>query len=274
MSKGLGVAAAALMLASACGAIPRGGASLPPPGPPTAALAKWSTFPANAKPRPLIAFGDTVEYIPEAGFPDSDRKVAWMCNKLVLASGVALPAAAPSDRISAERAYSELMSARAATADKSSQCTPLRAFVISGVRLATAGFPTDRGIQEMPAWLFDVPEVNAYIGHLALPPSALWGGGVVADEGRGAQVSADGMTLKVPVGDTSRGPCGNDYTAIAAESPTAVAVAVRQFPHASPGSEVACDLVMRIGHVDVKLKAPLGGRVLVDQDGKVGTAAP
>jgi hypothetical protein len=126
----------------------------------------------------------------------------------------------------------------------------------------------------MPAWLFDVPEVNAYIGHLALPPSALWGGGVVTDAGRGARVGADGMTLKIPVSNMERGPCGNDYTAAAAESATAVAVAVRQFPHASPGSTVACDLVMRIGWIDVRLRAPLGGRVLLDENGKVGAASP
>src|SRR5437762_8373582 len=183
-----------LMLA-ACGAVPGGQGNLPAPSPPTAALARWSDFPAGSNPRPIIAFGDTVDYIPEAGLPDNERKVAWLCNKFVLAPGLTLPTSATQERISAARAYAELMSARATYADSSSQCTPLRAFVISDVRLATAGFPSDRGTQEMPAWLFDVPEVNAHIGHLALPPSALWGGGVMTDEGRGARVSADGMTL-------------------------------------------------------------------------------
>ena len=96
----------------------------------------------------------------------------------------------------------------------------------------------------------------------------------MTDEGRGARVSADGMTLKVPVGDMQRGPCGNDYTAAAAESPTAVAVAVKEFPHATPGSSVACDLFLRVGYIDVRLRAPLGGRVLVDEKGNVGTASP
>ena len=269
--------AAALLFAlivAACGAVPGGqGTNLPLPTPPAGVLARWSDFPATANPRPIIAFGDTVEYIPEAGFPDSDRKIAWMCNKFVLARGVTLPTTAMPGQISAAQAYAALMSARAATAGSSSGCTRLAPFVISSVRLAPAAFPTDRGDRDMPAWLFDVPEVNAYIGHLALQPSSLWGGGVTRDEGRGAQVSADGMTLRVGVTDAQAGPCGNDYTGIAAESATAVAVAVRRFPHASPGSPVACDLVMRGGYIDVHLKAPLGGRVLLDENGNVGAAS-
>src|SRR6185312_1598124 len=108
--------AAAVVLAfvvAACGAFPGGQGNLPAPSPPTAALAKWKDFPANAKPRPIIAFADTVEHIPDAGFPDDNRKVAWMCNKFVLAPGVTLSATPTSDRISAAAAYAQLMTARA-----------------------------------------------------------------------------------------------------------------------------------------------------------------
>src|SRR5262245_8056655 len=266
------LAVAALVLITSCGSV-HISANLPAPSPPTAALEKWKDFPASANPRPIIAFGDTVEYIPQAGFPNDDRKRAWLCNRLTLATGLSFPVTPLTSQISAAQAYAEVMAARGANSDTSSSCASFRAFVITRIRLASAGFPTDRGMHDLPAWLFDVPEVNAYIGHLALPASALWGGGVVTQEGRGAQVSADGMTLKVGVSNPEAGPCGNDYTASAAESSTAVAVAVKQFPHLKPGETVACDLVLRAGYVEVKLLAPLGGRVLVDETGAVGVAS-
>jgi hypothetical protein len=250
-------------LVAACGAL-SGQSNHPLPSPPYGALTKWKDFPADANPRPVIAFGDTVEDIPEAGFPDGERKLAWMCNRFVLGKGVSLTA-------DAAAAFARLMSERAARSDSSPQCTTLASFVIAGARLASAGFPTDRGIRQMPAWLFDIPEVNAYIGHLALDPSALWGGKVMAEQGRGARVSADGMTLRVPADNQQPGPCGSDYTAVAAESGAAVAVAVRQFPHAAPDQPVACDAMLRIGYVDVPLKSPLDGRVLLDEQGRVGT---
>lgn len=125
----------------------------------------------------------------------------------------------------------------------------------------------------MSAWLFDVPEVNAYIGHVGLDPSSFWGGRLSV-EGRGARVSADGMTLKVPVGNAGPGPCDSDYTAAAAESGVAVAVAVKQIPHETPGQAVACPAVLRLTYISVKLKAPLGNRVLVDEEGKPGVVCP
>src|SRR6202521_543444 len=77
----------ALALLTACGpgtaqALP----SLSPPSPPTAALAAWKAFPANANPRPIIVFDRTREHIGPAGFTtEPDRKLDWGCNKFVLA---------------------------------------------------------------------------------------------------------------------------------------------------------------------------------------------
>lgn len=272
----------ALLFASACGAAPGQGA-LPQPSPPIEALARWKNFPAHQHPRPVIAFEDTVEHIQAGGFPTNDRKIAWFCNRFVFASGVTLssstPAAADAEggsfpSISSMQAYSALMASRAAAGGgKSPDCAKKQPFVITAVRYASAGFHTDRGSMTMSAWLFDISEVNAYIGNSAIDPSHFWGGGL-SDEGRGARVSADGMTLKIPVANAEPGPCGSDYTAAAAESDVAVAVAVRQIPHATPGTAVACPLVLRMGYIEVKLKSPLGDRVLVDERGKPGTACP
>ncbi len=54
----------ALVLLTACG--PGAAQPLPslsPPSPPTAALAAWKDFPANANPRPIIVFGRILEHI-------------------------------------------------------------------------------------------------------------------------------------------------------------------------------------------------------------------
>jgi hypothetical protein len=272
----------ALVLATACGATAGQGATpMLPPSPPTAALAAWRDFPANARPRPIISFGDTVEHIPQAGFPTGDRKMAWVCNEFGLASGVKLSTTAPGPAtasgysypsIGSAKAYSQLMAGRS-TGGNSTDCARPQPFAITAVRWGTAGFPTDRGTMQMSAWLFDVAEINAYIGHSGMDSSAYWGGGV-AIEGRGARISADGRTLKVPVSNAQPGPCGADYTAAAAESDAAVAVAVKRIPHASPGESVVCDAMLRISYISLTLKAPLAGRVLVDEQGKAGGVCP
>ena len=270
----------ALFVVVSCGAVP-GQGTLPLQSPPTDALAKWKDFPANGKPRPIIAFADTVDHIQDKGFPTNDLKLAWICSKFVFASGVALSSARPTSAtaagarypaISSAQAYSELMSARSGGGN-ATDCARVQPFVIAAVRLGTAGFSTDRGTMTMSAWLFDVPEVNSYLGHSAVDTSAYWGGRV-STEGRGAHVSADGLTLKVAVGNAEPGPCGFDYTAAAAESDRAVAVAVKQIPHASPGPGVACPAVLHVSYISVTLKAPLGERVLVDEQGNAGTVCP
>lgn len=270
----------ALLVLSACGDA-QGSGQAPPPSPPTAALAAWKDFPANANPRPIIAFGVTVEHIPQAGFPTNDRKIAWMCNKFVLASGANLSTSPPATAtasgpaypsISSARAYSALMAARSGNGN-STDCPKVQPFVITAVRWGTAGFPTDRGTMQMSAWLFDVPEVNAYLGHAAVDPASYWGGHVSMG-GRGARITADGRTLKFAVVNAEPGPCGSDYSAAVAESDTAVAVAIKSTPHVSSGNAVVCPAVAHVSYFSVPLRSPLGGRVLLDEKGTVGGVCP
>jgi len=277
----------ATLLITACGAVAGQSAStpLPLPSPPTAALARWNDFPANANPRPTILFGAFVEHIGPGQFPDNDSKLTWLCNKFVLASGVQLTSTGPAIASArwpsgATASYRSIGSARAFSAlmarpggGNSTDCPHLKPFVITNVRWSTAGFSTDRGTATMSAWLFDVPEAEGFLGYSGIDPSALWGGGI-ATEGRGAQLSPDGRTLKIAVSNAQPGPCGSDYTANTAESSTAVAVAVKQIPHVSPGQDVMCDLMLRGSYITVRLKAPLGGRVLLDEKGDVGGACP
>ena len=279
--------AIAMLLVTGCGALTGQSSStpLPLPSPPTAALAKWSSFPADANPRPAILFGDVVEQIGSGQFPDNDSKLTWVCNKFVLASDVQLTSAGPAvatarwpsgatasyPGIGSARAFAALMARPAG--GNSTDCARLKPFVITKVRWASGGFPTDRGTATISAWLFDVPAAGGFLGYLGLDPSALWGGGIAA-EGRGARVAADQRTLKVAEGNAEPGPCGSDYTASAAESNSAVAVAVKQIPHAPPGQPVACDLVLRVSYISLTLKSSLGGRVLLDENGNVGSACP
>lgn len=268
------------LLVAACGAIP-GQVNLPHPTPPTQALEKWKDFPAGARPRPIIVFSLAVEHIGPSGFmSEPDRKIDWGCNKFVLATSVQLSESAPAlaaaggtggySSIGSARAYSELMAARPRYTP-TAQCTTSKPFVIAAVRWTTAGFHTDRGTMTMSAWRFEISEIDAYLAYAAVDRSAFWGGYVTPGEGRGARLSADGRTLKFAVANTQPGPCGFDYTAATAESASAVAVSIKQIPHDSPGEHVICDLVMRVSYMSVTLQAPLGGRVLVDENGSVGS---
>ena len=273
----------ALLLLCACGSLSGQGGPAPPP-PPTDALGKWKDFPANARPRPIIIFNRSFERIGPLGFTsEPDRKIDWGCNKFAFAPGVILPASAP-DRasaggasypsIGAVRAYGELMAARSVSAKAAPNCAGARPLMITAVRWGAAGFPTDRGTTAMSAWLFDIAEIEAYLGYSALDPSSFWGGGVTSAGGGGARISADGMTLEIAVGNAGPSKCDSTYTAATAESNSAVAVAVKQTPNASPGENVACTLPLRMSYMSVELHAPLGGRVVVDQTGEVMSVCP
>ena len=275
---------AALMVA-ACGAIPGGQGNLPVPSPPTAALARWSDFPVSAKPRPIIWFGDVVEEAGPGQFPNEEGKLRWVCHKFVLGPGVVLSntssatatatwaqgVSASYGSIGSAVAWSALM-ARQPGANRS-DCASLQPYVVTAVRWAAAQFSTDRGAATMSAWLFDVPEADGHLGYPALDPAAYWTGHATTSEGQlGANVSADGRTLTIGVvgGRDQSGPCGADYTTSAAESPTAVAVAIKTIPH---DPNAVCDLVARMYSIEVHLKAPLGARVLLDENGNVGSAS-
>jgi hypothetical protein len=269
----------ALMLLTACG--PGTAQPLPalsPPSPPTAALTAWNDFPANANPRPIIVFDRTLEYIGPAGFTtEPDRKLDWGCNKFALAPGVTLPATAPGSAtaagisypaLGAVEAYSELMATRAGLASQASQCPTARPFVIKDVRWQVTGFPTDRGTMQMSAWLFDISEIDAYLGYSAVEPGAFWRNRVSSEGVAGGHISADGLTLTLGTtgGPETPGPCGEDLSASAAESNTAVAVAIASRFHTPPPGE-GCSLVGYFRTVTVRLSRPLEGRVLVDANG-------
>lgn len=290
MTRAVCASIVALLLVVGCGAS-KGQAStpLPLPSPPVAALAAWKDFPASANPRPIIWL-DVPNLV--TAFPSNDTKIAGICNKLVLQDGLKLSSAIPLQAtaswpagitgsyraISAVTAFSDLL--RIPSGAGGSMCEGVKPLVIMTVRWATAGVETDRGNAQMSAWLFQAADVTGEFAYPGLDPSAYWHGGLLppgdgTGPGIGARVSPDGRTLTIGFGGTPDipGPCGADYTAAAAESDTAVAVAVKTIPHPASGP-IACPLLAQERTLTVHLAAPLGGRVLVDENGNVAVACP
>jgi hypothetical protein len=288
MRKAVRVAIGALLFVVGCGA-PNGQGSgpLPLPSPPIAALAAWKDFPANSNPRPIIWLS-----VPNlvTAFPSNDTKIAGICNKLVLQDGLTLSDVIPAQAtaswpsgvtgsyraISAATAFVALLHVPSGAGG--GMCDGVKPLVISSVSWRTAGVETDRGTAQMSAWLFQAAGVTGEFAYPGLDHSAYWRGGLMpagSGPGFGGRVSPDGHTLTIGFAGApdTPGACGADYTAAAAESDAAVAVAVKMIPHAALG-QVVCPAVAQGRTVIVHLAAPLGGRVLVDENSNVGVACP
>lgn len=225
-------------------------------------LRAWSAFPANATPRPLVLTGPAVAD-PVSGFPSGEAKLAY------LEGAFRMPAALPSGPAAA--AGFQLITAREAAgvlksiAGKGPPVTTR--LTVTGVRLGTAVFDTDRGPRQLPAWLFGLAGVRDPAGVLAIARSRIFtprgrpanGRPFVAD----ARLGRGGRTLTVQFygAPSGTGPCSASYTLNRAFSPTAVAVAVQE--HKRDGTAL-CTAVGYPRRVTVVLPAPLGGRVLVD----------
>jgi hypothetical protein len=146
---------------------------------------------------------------------------------------------------------------------------------ITGVRLGTRAFDTDRGAQRLPAWLFRFAGVHSPAAVLAVSPAGLYAppGDLprtppVVD---GAMLGADGRTLVVHFTGLApgTGPCTAGYSLRFAQSRTAVAVSVVEHDHSGSGS---CSAVGYGRQATAVLPASLAARVLVDAAS--GTAIP
>ena len=243
----------------------------------TGALAKWESFPATADPRPIVWI-DGPALI--QGFPSGDAKIAASCKKLELGPGVVLPAQGP-DRATARWPNGEVVSYSAITAAdafagwkampgmKDGSICEVPALVVTAVRWGTTGFSTDRGRAQMSAWLFDVAGVGTF-EYPGVARDGLWGGTMTtnANATTVGVTSADDRTLTLHfIGGPSEGGCRIDYTPVSFESTRAVAVQL--VAKLSANGAAACDAVGYAREATLTLKAPLGGRVLVDQGGNV-----
>ena len=225
-------------------------------------LRDWSAFPANATPRPLVLTGPPVAD-PASGFPNGAAKLAYLEGAFDLPAALPSgPAAVPGfPLITAKKAAGVLRSVAAKGPPVTSRLT------VTGVRLGTAVFDTDRGPRQLPAWLFGLAGVRDPAGVLAVaasrifvPPGHPANGRPFVDD---AWLGRDGRTLTVRFfgAPSGTGPCSASYTLDRAFSSAAVAVAVQE--HKRDGTAL-CAAVGYPRRVTVALPAPLGGRVLVD----------
>ena len=220
------------------------------------ALQRWSAFPAEASPRPVVLVGPMV--IPGHGFQDGESKLAFERGDIKPAEGVPSEAYELLKDSSGERSapdHGHVLALRAAT-------------------LGQADFMTDRGKRALPAWILDV---EGALGPVAVmtrsarrdcwePP---W---EVPLPSRGphqfalpSSVSGDGMNLTFRFTSWPRSLAAYE-SANAFESDCAVAVVPIERWIGPRTGWVTLAAAQRA--VDVRLARPLGGRVLVDLDGR------
>ena len=287
MRRGLVVALLATLGMIACGQ-GNGNPVVPTPtpiSPPTGALAPWASFPAGQTPRPVVLVGTGS---PNSGFGNSeDAEMAAKCHKFTTAITLSkvIPRTANASWSTGTRASYPSISAAAAfaamkqlgPAPSQGACTPVQPQVVTAVKFGSYGLSTDRGNAQIDSWIFTMSRIDGEIAYPAIGPAALWNADVsVGSASSASTLSVDGRSLTYTFygSPDSAGPCGADYKAVVAESSTAVAIALQETPHASPGQPVACPAVAQQRTVVATLAQPVGGRVVVDATGNLISVCP
>ena len=268
----LAVITAVSVLLSGCA----GSSQLPtfdPPQGAEAALNLWKGFPAAASPRPLVLAGPAI-IDPPSGFRNGADKLAYIYGQFMVAG--TLPGGSPTWHqqllITAARALADL---RSSAPSGSSTGTTL---TITGARLGTATFATDRGQRSLPAWQFRFAGVRDVASVLAIAPANRWPTrsrpiADISDLTARIAPGGDSITIMFIGGPAEAGPCQENYQADTVQSDSAVLVAIRELPAAadqpvsSDGIAIACNLFGYQRSVTVKLSPVLGGRVLIDSSG-------
>jgi hypothetical protein len=245
-------------LARAVGA----GGPLPP------ALQLWAAFPVHAAARPLVLVGGPLEN-PSGVYGNGETKLALGCGDFQSPTGLPTgPGRAGGYRlITAKTAFAQLQ-----PQDRTGMCAqPHGLLTLSEARLGQAMYETDRGPKTLPAWRFSFTGVEGPIPVLAVAPDAEWlppGVRSGSSHDIGARVGRDQRTLTFGFtgAQFEDGPCGLRYAVALEESPTAVMVTLTSHRTADD-STAACTLVGVIRHASASLAAPLGNRVLIDDQG-------
>jgi len=226
----------------------------------------WATFPSDAAPRPLVLLDGRV-VAPSAGFATSEQKLAFLGGDIKFPGS--FPSAAPTADgypiIDAATAFSYLRLNASGTA-------PSRGLSVSGMAMGLARFSTDRGAQQLPAWLVSFDGVTGSAAILAVDRRVVWPvGDPVAD--RHSAITAQGAlgdsTLRVSV-IGGEPPCGYEPHVVATEYAHDVVldvanpVAPSHPSTTSSGPPRACTAIGHSWTVVVDLQRPLGGRVLID----------
>jgi hypothetical protein len=227
------------------------------------ALVLWDRFPAGAQPRPVVSpFGPGVVDAPRDQHEDlALYHAAWT-----------LMAPRATD-LAAARRHHWISAAAATTALRSDlkHAPKLTTALSVRVRLGRASFVTDRGRLHLPAWRFYFGRFREPAAVLAVVPFSaprlrrLDPDGVGNSEaGEHAVVFAGGRTLRISFigGAAGNQPCDDSYSASAAQSAHAVAFTI--YEHPVPAPDTVCTLVGYERTAVVRIRRPLGARVLVD----------
>ena len=253
---------------------------------PNFALKNWHKFPADQVPRPIVRL--TSQPHPDAPgvFSSTAAEAAFYCNTFTSRGG-SLPSDVPTEahaswKFGTTVTYASISAADAAAAlasrpnpYSSPDCKNVAPVVLTSARLGSAQFDTDRGPAEMTAWFFTLSGSTGELPFPAIASSAFWdtAEGIKFGSG-GAFVSKDGMSLLWTfIGAPTQGRCSSGYKTTFKETSTAIAIKVQET--SSPPGDCILDLFGGAPRsVSVSLASPLGGRVVVDDEGMPGGVSP
>ena len=246
-----------------------GATTQPPPPVSSTGTDLWRSFPFTAEPRPIVLTGSKVND-PAEGFGSGDGKLAFSEGSFAFDGQVptAPPQSAGYPLVRADQALATLRGIGSGQA-----ATRVPALRITGIRLGSAEFATDRGPKTLPAWLFDLAGVSSPASVLAVAPPALYAAPVSGYSrlDLAPPVDSDTRTLTVTfVGAAAgTGPCEKQYAAFVVQTPWAVGVSIFEThqsgdPIQTPGT--ICPAIGFTRQVSVHLDAALGNRVVVGVD--------
>jgi hypothetical protein len=222
--------------------------------------------------------GRYVDRYPDWSGPGSASAV---CHKFTLESGVSAQtpneatvtwtdgASATYPAISARDLFNAM---NPTPPNNTGDCANVAPLAVTGARLATDTFSTDRGPAQMSAWVFRF-SVGQTWSYPAIALTAFWAPGtLVLFSDYSAILSSSGESLNVGFHgfQAGTGSCGATYAGFAAESAVAVAVIIASVQIPAYG----CKLQTANRFVNVALKAPVAGRVVVDVSGNVIVVCP
>jgi hypothetical protein len=262
---------ALVLLSAGCAA--NGSAELPigPGAPNTPQVPAPVDFPVTAVPRPIVLVGPPLEWVTTVG--SEDEKVTAGNGRFSFTG--AEPATPVTTAVSLPEGVVTfpLIGVRDAVAAMSADAREGAALELVSVDLTTAQFRSDRGPVELPAWRFQT-SYGSVAAWPAITPDAFWKFGEVGYAMHHA-TTADGLELTVEL-PAPAPPCPGEAETVVepvvVEETTYVTVGVRTVS-GGPG-HCARDAMYRGRPYTVRLKQPLGNRLLVDENNGIIPVAP
>lgn len=222
-------------------------------------------FPVTAVPRPIVLIGPP--WVQLEGVGSEEEKVAAGNGRFTFTGGEpAVPGLVPVELVDGPATLPligvrEAVDAVNALSEDGPQGPPLE---LVSAELGTAEFRTDRGGLELPAWRFR-SSFGSVWAWPALAPEAFWELGRVGFSTHHA-ATFDGVELVVQLPDPGP-PCPGEEPAVSEPVVTegAAFVMVGLRTTGGGGGNCARDASYRSKPYTVKLKEPLGARLLVDE---------